>query len=66
MPQSKPCSMEDCENLLAPHAKLAFCYLCRGSIGRWVKRRPADVLERRRKLHLYDHRMEEVVGRKKK
>lgn len=55
------CIIENCNKELLPHARLPLCSLCRSSIGRWQKRRPAEVLERRRKLHLYDARMEEVV-----
>jgi hypothetical protein len=63
--KTKTCAMDLCGNELTAHARLDFCVNCRGSIGRWSKRRPAEVLERRRKLHLYDNRMSELVGRKK-
>lgn len=64
--KTKICAMDLCGNALTVHARLDFCSNCRSSIGRWTKRRPAEVLERRRKLHLYDNRMSELVTRKTK
>jgi len=58
--------MDSCGNDLKPGTKLPFCVNCRSSLGRWSKRRPAEVLERRRKLHLYDNRMSELVSVKRR
>jgi hypothetical protein len=55
------CQIPECDNELKPGSRLDTCSLCRASINRWAKRRPAEVIERRRKLHMYDHRMSEVV-----
>jgi hypothetical protein len=33
-------------------------------MGTWLKRRPAEVIERRRKLHMYDSRMDQLVDYK--
>lgn len=49
------------ENELAPRSKLPTCSNCRASMGLWARRPAAEVLNRRRKLHIYDLRMENVV-----
>jgi hypothetical protein len=51
------------EQELKPRSQLPTCTLCRASMGVWARRRPAQVLERRRKLHIYDTRMEHVIDR---
>lgn len=58
------CSIENCENPLSPRSKLPICALCRGSMGSWQKRKPAEIKERRRRLHLYDSRMEQLADYK--
>lgn len=60
------CAMRDCENTLTEHTRMKLCVNCRASIGRWENRRTAEILERRRKLHLYDHRVGIVIQRRKK
>ncbi len=49
------------ENELAPKSQLTTCSNCRSSFGRWSKRSNAEILNRRRKLHIYDMRMEVVA-----
>jgi hypothetical protein len=49
------------ENELAPRSRLTTCSNCRSSMGLWGRRPAAEVLLRRRKLHIYDLRMENVV-----
>lgn len=49
------------EKELAPRSQLTTCSNCRGSMGLWGRRTAAEVLNRRRKLHIYDLRMENVV-----
>jgi hypothetical protein len=46
---------------LSPRSKLDTCSNCRASMGVWSRRTAAEVLNRRRKLHIYDMRMELVV-----
>lgn len=60
------CGMRECENTLSEHTRMRLCVNCRASIGRWEHRRTAEILERRRKLHLYDNRVKVVVERRKK
>jgi len=55
------CAIPECVNDTPDGSKLPICPLCRRNIGSWLRRRPAEVLERRRKLHMYDHRMQKVV-----
>lgn len=51
-----------CEEVeLSPRSKLTTCRNCRSSIGVWGRRPMIEVLNRRRKLHIYDMRMETVV-----
>jgi hypothetical protein len=49
------------ENELKPHSKLTTCTNCRASMGTWQRRTQAEILNRRRKLHIYDLRMENVI-----
>jgi hypothetical protein len=60
--KTKICAMPNCINELTENARSTFCVNCRASCGRWSRRRPAEILERRPKLHLYDARMEELPG----
>jgi hypothetical protein len=58
------CIIDSCENPLSPRSKLTICETCRSGMGTWLKRRPAEVIERRRKLHMYDSRMDQLVDYK--
>lgn len=49
------------EQELSPNSRLVTCKNCRASMGVWGRRPPIEVLNRRRKLHIYDTRMENVV-----
>ena len=49
------------EEELSPRSKLKVGKNCRASMGVWGRRPTAEVLNRRRKLHIYDMRMENVV-----
>jgi hypothetical protein len=49
------------ENELAPRSILLTCRNCRASMGAWGRRPAAEVLNRRRRLHIWDLRMENVV-----
>lgn len=50
-----------CDEALTEHARLALCKNCRASICVWSRRTPRQVLERRKKLHIYDTRMADLV-----
>ena len=54
------CIIDSCGNELSPRSTLDICALCRCTVYRWKKRRPAEVLERRRKLTMYQSRMDNV------
>lgn len=60
---AKPCiyASQGCDNEIPPGSKLPACPTCRASIHRWEKRRPAEVLDYRRRLSKYSARMDEVV-----
>lgn len=49
------------ENELSPKSQLKTCSNCRSSFGRWARRSNAEIMNRRRKLHIYDMRMEVVA-----
>lgn len=51
------CCIPGCVNELRPGGKLRTCQNCRHSLHAWEKRRPAEILERTRKLNLYRARM---------
>ena len=51
------------ENPLSPRSRLPTCPNCRASINRWAKRKLSAVIERRRKLHIYDTRMSTLVDK---
>ena len=59
--RSMVCSIDGCDNALTERSRLPSCPLCRASIGAWSRRRPAEVVARRERLHVYDCRMAEVV-----
>lgn len=44
-----------------PNSKLPTCSNCRSSMGTWQRRPQAEILNRRRKLHIYDVRMETII-----
>lgn len=46
---------------LSPHSRLTTCTNCRSSMGTWERRTTAEVVNRRRRLHIYDMRMENVI-----
>jgi hypothetical protein len=54
------CAIPECDGETRPKSKLTMCSLCQGNLNRWLKRSVVEVLERRRKLHMYDHRMGKV------
>lgn len=49
------CTINGCENDAG--ARSTTCHLCRASMHRWEKRRPAEILDRSHKLDLYRSRM---------
>lgn len=55
------CSIAGCDNPISPRSHFTACPLCRASMGTWLKRRAAEIVERRRKLQMYDSRMSELV-----
>lgn len=48
------------QNEVSEKARLPTCANCRASVHNWEKRRPAEVLQRRRNLAVYDARMQQV------
>jgi hypothetical protein len=54
------CMITNCGAELSPRSSLPICPLCRSTIYRWRKRRPAEVLERRARLIKYSSRMENL------
>ena len=60
----KLCIIEACGNELAPGSRLNACAACRANFSYWRHKRPAQVLERRRKLLKYSDRMASLFDRK--
>ncbi len=60
------CIINGCENTISPRSHLKICALCRAGIGRWMKRRPKDIMERRRKLTMYNDRMANITTEKER
>ena len=58
---AKKCSIPECQEILSEHAISPVCINCRSSIGRWKRRRPAERLERSRKLRVWGARLEELA-----
>ena len=55
------CAIDRCENDISDRSKLDICPTCRSGLYYWRKRRPAEILERRRKLTMYDARLATMV-----
>lgn len=58
------CSTLNCGNELKPNSQLDTCQTCRSSLYYWRKKRPAEVLDRRRRLRKYDDRLDTLIGDK--
>lgn len=56
---SKHCTY--CQAELSPRSRSTECPTCRGNLLSWLKRRPAEVLNRRRQLNLYENRMQAIL-----
>jgi hypothetical protein len=63
---TKICTIVECGNDLSPRSQLDICPICRGSMYGWKKRRPAEVLQRRKNLQKYADRMESLNDMKVK
>lgn len=53
------CIIDECENDAT--GRMRTCALCRASMHRWEKRRPAEILERSQKLNLWRGRMSQFA-----
>jgi len=60
----KQCIIDKCLNTLPADSKHEACALCRGSLYYWNKKRPAEIVERRRKLTMYNGRLDHFYGTK--
>jgi len=58
------CIIENCDNSISERSQLTICPLCRCTLYRWSSRRPAEVLERRRRLTMYSSRMDNLNERR--
>jgi hypothetical protein len=56
------CIIENCGNELSERSTLEICPTCRSSLYNWRKRKPAAVIERRKRLRKYDARMSTIVN----
>jgi len=58
---AKQCVIDKCENLISERSQMDMCPTCRGGLHYWHKKRPAEILERRRKLTMYHSRLDTMV-----
>lgn len=61
MTATKICSIPECGNELSERAVNPVCENCRHSFYYWRKKRPAERLERSRKLRVWSNRLEELL-----
>lgn len=57
------CIIENCDVEISERSQLAICPLCRGTLYRWRKRRPAEILQRRTNLVKYSSRMDNLSAK---
>lgn len=51
--------IHDCGNPIKPGSRLNECVNCRHALYYWRTKRPAQIIERRRKLEVYGSRLDE-------
>ena len=59
------CLITNCPIEISQRSQLTICPQCRGTLYRWNKRRPAEVMQRRSNLTKYSSRMDNVKGARK-
>jgi len=62
--QQAYCSIDGCENALSPRSRLTTCPTCRQGMSYWLKRRPAQIVDYRRKLTVRTARIESLIDYK--
>jgi hypothetical protein len=60
---TKQCVIEGCTNEVTGKTRSTLCSLCRHGLYYWLKKRPAQVLERRRKLTMWGGRLDTLLER---
>jgi hypothetical protein len=60
----KPCKIVGCDHEVKNESRTGICQQCRSSLYYWSKKRPAQVLIRRGKLHKYTNRLKEFFDEK--
>jgi hypothetical protein len=58
-PASRYC--KHCGEPINDRSRLEECPKCRARAVRWIGRPPAQILERRRKLNVWDHTLEDIL-----
>lgn len=61
----RACIIPSCSNTIGPLSRLDVCSTCRSSFYYWGKRSPAQMINRREKLKLYDERLQNMLGNKR-
>lgn len=59
---TRMCATFACTNEISDKSKLETCSNCRNGLRYWDKKRPAQRLERRRKLSMYNARISTMKG----
>ena len=52
------CCIPGCENEISEHARARTCANCRQNMHNWERRRPAEIVDRARRLRVWRARME--------
>lgn len=55
------CTIPGCHTEISQRSRLSECPACRAYLVAYLKARPAKVLERRQKIHLYDSRLQVIM-----
>jgi hypothetical protein len=55
------CAIPGCYTELSPRSRLSECPACRAYLVAYLKAKPAKVMERRQKIHLYDSRLQVIM-----
>jgi hypothetical protein len=58
---TRRCTIPGCSTVISPRSRLDECPACRAYLVTYLKARPAKVMERRQKIHLYDSRLQVIM-----
>lgn len=59
---SQVCIVEGCDGEISDRSSSKVCATCRAGVYRWMKRKPSEIMNRRRNLTKYSTRLGMVTG----